>query len=97
MVPFEKLLKETCPNHAYPIKHKLMDCDLMKSFMTIGSLSCGMEVDKAPIEGNATPFLEEDAIITVYNRHPSPERHCVLDPSLGTTARCGRGWGNVEM
>jgi hypothetical protein len=36
---FEKLLKETCLNHAYPIKHKLRDCGLMKSFMTTGSLS----------------------------------------------------------
>jgi hypothetical protein len=36
---FEKLLKETCPNHAYPIKCKLKDCGLVKSFMTMGSLS----------------------------------------------------------
>jgi hypothetical protein len=31
---FEKLLEETCPNHAYPIKHKLMDCSMMKTIMT---------------------------------------------------------------
>jgi hypothetical protein len=36
---FEKLLEEACPNHAYPIKDKLKDCNLMKSFMASGSLS----------------------------------------------------------
>jgi hypothetical protein len=45
---FKKLLEETCPNHAYPIKHKLRDCGMMKNFMASGSLARGMEVDKAP-------------------------------------------------
>jgi hypothetical protein len=27
---FEKFLGETCPNHAYPIKHKLRDSGMMK-------------------------------------------------------------------
>jgi hypothetical protein len=36
---FERLLKETCPNHTYLVKHKLQDCSLIKSFMTTGSLS----------------------------------------------------------
>jgi hypothetical protein len=31
---FERLLEEACPNHVYPIKHKLKDCDMMKNFMT---------------------------------------------------------------
>jgi hypothetical protein len=30
---FENLLEEGCPNHAYPIKNKLRDCDMMKNFM----------------------------------------------------------------
>jgi hypothetical protein len=36
---FEKLLEEICPNHAYPIKHKLRDCGLMKNFMASGSFA----------------------------------------------------------
>jgi hypothetical protein len=36
---FERLLKEAYPNHAYPIKHKLKDYDMMKNFMTSGSLT----------------------------------------------------------
>jgi hypothetical protein len=35
----KKLLKETCLNHAYAIKHKLRDCSLIKNFMTTGFLS----------------------------------------------------------
>jgi hypothetical protein len=35
----------------------------MKSFMTMGSLSRGMEVDEAPIEGDATPFPGEDVVM----------------------------------
>jgi hypothetical protein len=36
---FEMLLEETCTNHAYPVKHKLRDCDMMKNFMTSGFLT----------------------------------------------------------
>jgi hypothetical protein len=72
MDQFKMLLEETCPNHAYPIKHKLKDYGLMKSFMTTRSLSRGMEVDEAPIEGNAAPFPREDAITMIDGRHPSP-------------------------
>jgi hypothetical protein len=35
----KRLLEEACPNHAYPIWHKLKDCIMMKSFMTSGSLT----------------------------------------------------------
>jgi hypothetical protein len=86
---FDKLLEETCLNPAYPIKHKLRDCGMMKSFMTSGSLSRGMEVDKVPNEGDAMPFPREDAVMTIYNGHPSPGMHRTSNPSLGTPTRCG--------
>jgi hypothetical protein len=54
---FEKLLKERCLNHAYPIKHKLRDYGPMKSFMTTRSLSRGMEVNKALLRVTWHPFL----------------------------------------
>jgi hypothetical protein len=31
---FEKLLEATCPNHTFPIKHKLKECTMMKNYMT---------------------------------------------------------------
>jgi hypothetical protein len=36
---FKRLLEEDCPNHAYPISYKLKDCDMIRSFMTSGSLT----------------------------------------------------------
>jgi hypothetical protein len=36
---FERLLEESCLNHAYRVKHKLKDYDMMKNFMTSGSLN----------------------------------------------------------
>jgi hypothetical protein len=40
---FKRLLKKTCPNHAYPIRYKLKDYDMMRRFMTSGipHLGCG--------------------------------------------------------
>jgi hypothetical protein len=67
---FEKLLEEACPNHAYPVKHKLRDCGLMKNFMASGSLTRGMELDEVPDGGDATPFPREDAVMTIYDGRP---------------------------
>jgi hypothetical protein len=48
--PLRGLLKEACPNHVYPIKHKHKDCDMMKNFMISGSFTRGMELDEVPDE-----------------------------------------------
>jgi hypothetical protein len=42
---FKRLLEEACPNNAYPISHKLKDCGMMRSFMTSGSITWGVELD----------------------------------------------------
>jgi hypothetical protein len=34
---FKRLLEAAFPNHAYPVRHKLKDSDMMKSFMISGS------------------------------------------------------------
>jgi hypothetical protein len=65
---FEKLLKESCLNPVYAIKHKLRDYSLMKSFMATRSLPWGMEVIEAPIEGDAAPFPREDVVMKVFGR-----------------------------
>jgi hypothetical protein len=67
---FKNILEEACPNQAYPIKHKLRDCGMMKNFMASGSLTRGMELDKIPDKGDATPFPGEDAVMMVYNGRP---------------------------
>jgi hypothetical protein len=36
---FKQLLEEAFPNHAYPVRHKLKECGMMRSFMNSGSLT----------------------------------------------------------
>jgi len=43
---FEKMLEGPCPNHAFPIKHLLKDCGLMRKFLA-GSTNKG-EQGKEP-------------------------------------------------
>jgi hypothetical protein len=37
MYHIKRLLEEACLNHAYPVRHKLKDRGMMRSFMTLGS------------------------------------------------------------
>jgi hypothetical protein len=36
---FKRLLEEACPNHAYPVSHKLKDGCIMRSSISSGSLT----------------------------------------------------------
>jgi hypothetical protein len=36
---FKGLLEEACPNHAYPMRHKLKECGMMRSFIISGTLT----------------------------------------------------------
>jgi hypothetical protein len=67
---FNRLLEEVCPNHMYPVRHKLKDCDMMKSFMMLRSLTWGMELDEDPSRSDTMPFLGEDTVVMVYDGHP---------------------------
>jgi hypothetical protein len=93
---FDKLLYETCLNHAYPIKHKLRDCDMMQNFIALGSLTQGKEVDEVPDEGDTMPFPVEDVVMTIYDGCPSPGMRYMSNPSLGTLSHCGWRCGNVR-
>jgi hypothetical protein len=93
---FEMLLEEMCPNHVYSVKHKLRDCSLMKSFVTTGSLPGGMKIDEAPTKGSAAPFPGEDAVMTIYDSHPLPEKHRALDQRWGTRKSKGTNFFPVH-
>jgi hypothetical protein len=72
---FKRLLEEAYPNHAYPVRHKLKDCDMMRSFMTSGTLTWGAELDEGPNGSDTMSFTEENVVMTVYGRrHPSGRR-----------------------
>jgi hypothetical protein len=76
---FEKLLEEMYPNHAYPVKYKLRDYDIMKNFMVSGSLTWGMEADEDLDEGGVPPFPREDTVMMIYDERSWPGvRHICL-------------------
>jgi hypothetical protein len=67
---FKRLLEEVCPNHAYPVKHKLKDCGMTQCFMTSGTLTWGAELDEGPNGSNTMPFPEENAVMMVFEGRP---------------------------
>jgi hypothetical protein len=67
---FKRLLEEACPNHAYPVRHKLKDCGMMRSFMTSGSLTWGAKLGEDPGESDTTPFPRENIVKAVYGGRP---------------------------
>jgi hypothetical protein len=56
-----------------------------------------MEVDEAPVEGDAAPFSREDVIMMIFSRHPSLEKRRMLGTSTGTPAHGCQGWGDMEI
>jgi hypothetical protein len=62
---FKRHLEEVYPNHAYPVRHKLKDDDMIKSFMTSGSLNRGTELDEDLSGSDTLPFPREDVVMTV--------------------------------
>jgi hypothetical protein len=66
---FRRLPGEACPNHAYPIRHKLKDFNMMKSFMISRSFTRGTELDEDPGGSNTMFFHGGDAVMMVYGGH----------------------------
>jgi hypothetical protein len=67
MKNIEKLLKATCPNHAYHVKHKLKEGSMMKNYMTIGALAKGKKLMDGAARNAAAPFPREKAIMSIYD------------------------------
>jgi hypothetical protein len=61
-----------CPNHVYPVKHKLRNCGMMNNFMISGSLTRDMELEEHQDRRDVMPFPEEDAVMTVYEGGGAP-------------------------
>jgi hypothetical protein len=75
---FEKLLEVTCPNHTYPVKHKLKECTMMKKYMTTGNLARNKKPEGDSVGKVAAPFLEEKAVMSIYGGLTPHESHCKL-------------------
>jgi hypothetical protein len=63
---FKRLLEQACLNNAYPVRHKLKDCGMMRTFMTLGSLTWGTELDEDPGRSDMMLFPGENAVMMVY-------------------------------
>jgi hypothetical protein len=90
---FKRLLEEAYPNHAYPIRHRLKDYGMIRSFKTSRSLTWGAELDEGPDGSDTMPFPRENTVLTVYVGCP-PLGRCrvsILSPSVLT--HCGWGHG----
>jgi hypothetical protein len=89
---FKRLLEKACPNHLYPVRHKLKYCDIMRSFMTSGSLTWGAELDEEPDRSDTMPFLKKNVVMMVYGECP-PSGRCRMS-SLILRAPTHCGWGH---
>jgi hypothetical protein len=68
---FKKFLEATCPNHTYPVKHRLKECTMMKNYITTWIFAKGKRPEGDSMGKVATPFLEEKAIMSIYGM-PAP-------------------------
>jgi hypothetical protein len=72
----EELLEVTCPNHMYPIKHKLKECTMMKNYMTTGTFAKSKKPEGDSARKVAAPFLEQNAVLSIYGGPaPHESRH----------------------
>jgi hypothetical protein len=94
---FKRLLKMAYPNYAYLVRHKLKDCDMMKSFMILGSPTrvTGLNED---LGGSFTmPFPGENVVMMVYGGCPPPGRHRMSKLRLRPQTHCGWGRGGTGV
>jgi hypothetical protein len=63
---FEKLVEAACPDHAYPIKHKLKNCDMVRNFMTSRSLTRGKEPEEDQGRKGMTPPPPQSKVSFVF-------------------------------
>jgi hypothetical protein len=70
---------------------------MMRSFMNLGFLSWGAELDEGPDGSDTTPFPEENAIITVYGGRLPLGRSCVSNPSPRAQTHCRWGHGGSRV
>jgi hypothetical protein len=59
---FKKLLKATCPNLTYPVRHKLKECTMMKNYMTTITFANGKRPEGDSSRKATAPFPEEKMV-----------------------------------
>jgi hypothetical protein len=72
---FKKHLEATCPNHTYPIWHKLKECTMVKNYMTMGTFAGSKKLEGDSAGKAVAPFPEEKAVMSIYGG-PAPHESC---------------------
>jgi len=77
---FEKLLNGPCPNHAFPVKHLLKDCSLMRRFLSGGSNKGEQRKDPPPTTDDAEEkddgFLMPDGCLMIFGGSAAYDSKC---------------------
>jgi len=77
---FEKLLEGPCPNHAFPVKHPLKDCSLMRWFLFRDSNKGELGKDPAPTVDDAKEkddgFLTPDSCLMIFRGSAAYDSKC---------------------
>jgi hypothetical protein len=68
---FKKLFEVTYPNNAYPIRHKLKECSMMRNYMTTGAFTKGKKLEGDLARMPVAPFPKEKAVMSIYGG-PAP-------------------------
>ena len=77
---FEKLLEGSCPNHAFPVKHLLKDCSLMRKFLSGGSNKGEQGKEPAPAtndtEEKDDSFPMPDSCLMIFGGSAAYDSKC---------------------
>ena len=77
---FEKLLEGPCLNHAFPVKHLLKDCGLMRRFLSGGSNKGEQGKDPPPTADDAEEkddgFLTPDGCLMIFEGSVACDSKC---------------------
>jgi hypothetical protein len=77
---FKRLLEVTCPNHTYPVKHKLKECTMMKNYMTMRSLAKSKK-HEADLAGKATAPFQKRRQSCRFMANRTPMSHAASSSS----------------
>ena len=77
---FKKLLEGSCPNHAFPVKHLLKDCNLMRRFLSGGSNKGEQGKEPAPTTDDAKEkdnnFPTSDGCLMIFGGSVAHDSKC---------------------
>jgi hypothetical protein len=86
-VSFDKIVKLSCRNHGYSIKHTLEECDLIKCYFKgdYKGISTGVPSGSVSSEGNRDVYLDPKGCLMIISgpaTHESKRRQKLTDKEV---------------